>query len=152
MRVGGSYVVPLERQRVYALLLDPDVLCRSMPGCKELAQIGTDEYRLKMGLVISSISGLFDSKIRLADQNPPESFRLIVEGTGKAGFVNGDGLLRLAEQGRATEVSYEGDVHIGGVLASVGQRLLDTAARMLIKRFFEKLSAIAAERQSAAQA
>ena len=79
--------------------------------------------------------------MRLADQNPPESFRLIVEGNGKIGFLKGDGLLNLAANGdTSTDVKYEGEVQVGGTIASVGQRLLDTTAKHIIKKFFEKFS------------
>lgn len=67
-------------------------------------------------------------------------FRLHVEGAGKIGFIKGDGLLTFTEAESATDVRYEGEVHVGGTIASVGQRLIDGTAKMLIKRFFEKLS------------
>jgi carbon monoxide dehydrogenase subunit G len=86
---------------------------------------------------------LFDGKVRIADQNPPSSFRLIVEGTGKIGFMKGDGLLTLTPQDATTEVRYEGDVHVGGTIAAVGQRLIDTTSKMMIKRFFDKLASVA---------
>ena len=73
----------------------------------------------------------------------------MVEGTGKIGFMKGDGLLTLSPAGDGTNVQYDGDVQVGGTIAAVGQRLLDTTARMLIKRFFEKL-ATEAEAASAA--
>jgi len=109
-----------------------------MPGTDRLDKISEDEYEMKMKLIIASMGGLFAGKVRLADQNPPESFKLIVEGSGKIGFVKGEGLLNLAAEGEGTEVKYEGDVHVGGTIASVGQRLLDTTAKMIIKKFFEK--------------
>ena len=140
MRVNGSYVVPAPRDRAYQLLQDPVVLAKCMPGTDHLEQIAPNEYEMRMKMVIASIGGLFTGKVRLTDQNPPSSFKLIVEGTGKIGFLKGEGLLNLAEQGESTEVSFEGDVQVGGTIASVGQRLLDTTARMIIKKFFEKLA------------
>ena len=100
---------------------------------------------MKMKMAIASIGGLFAGKVRIADQNPPESFKLMVEGTGKIGFVKGEGLLTLSPQAESTEVSYDGDVQVGGTIASVGQRLLDTTSKMIIKKFFEKLSEAAVE-------
>jgi carbon monoxide dehydrogenase subunit G len=111
-----------------------------MPGTDRLDKISDDEYEMKMKLIIASMGGLFAGKVRLAEQHPPESFKLIVEGSGKIGFVKGEGLLNLVPQGEATEVKYEGDVHVGGTIASVGQRLLDTTAKMIIKKFFEKFA------------
>src|SRR5215208_6545762 len=112
-----------------------------MPGTEALEKIGEDEYQMKMKLVLASINGLFAGKVRIADPVPPGSFRLLVEGSGKIGFVNGEGLLTLMPGGEGTEVRYDGDVQVGGTIAGVGQRLLDTTAKTIIKRFFKKLVA-----------
>ncbi len=145
LKISGSYSVPANRERTYQLLQDPAVLAKCMPGTDHLDKIADDEYEMKMKMAIASIGGLFTGKVRLADQNPPESFRLMVEGTGKIGFLKGEGLLNLTPQAESTEVKYEGDVQVGGTIASVGQRLLDTTSKMIIKKFFEKLSEAAVE-------
>lgn len=149
MKISGSHTVPANRERTYQLLQDPAVLAKCMPGTDRLDKVAEDEYEMKMKMVIASIGGLFAGKVRLADQNPPESFRLIVEGNGKIGFVKGEGLLNLSSSPdpakTETEVKYEGDVQVGGTIASVGQRLLDTTSKMIIKKFFEKLAEIAVE-------
>lgn len=119
---------------------DPDVLARSMPGCESLEKIGDNEYKMKMKMAMASLSGAFDGKVRIADSNPHDSFRLIVEGSGKLGFMKGEGLLKFAPSGEGTEIAYEGDVQVGGTMAAVGQRLIDATAKMMIKRFFEKLA------------
>jgi carbon monoxide dehydrogenase subunit G len=144
LKISGSYAVPTGRERAYRLLQDPEVLAKCMPGTDHLEKVGDDEYAMKMKMVIASIGGLFSGKVRLADQHPPDSFKLIVEGNGKIGFVKGEGLLNLVPQGQSTEVKYDGDVQIGGTIAGVGQRLLDTTAKMIIKKFFEKLAEAAA--------
>lgn len=141
MKLGGCRLVPAEQQRVYELLQDPQVLSRAIPGCKELVRGAENEYQMKMKVVISSISGLFDGKVRLSEQNPPQSYRLTVDGIGRAGFVKGDGVLTLAAEGAQTQVSYEGEVQTGGLIAGVGQRLLEVTAKMLIKRFFARICA-----------
>ncbi len=145
MKIGGSYTVPIEPQLAYSMLQDPEILARCMPGCDHLERVGEDEYEMKMKMVVSSVKGLFDGKVRLADQSPPDSFRLIVEGSGKVGFLKGEGLLTLvlvdaASIDRATEVKYEGEVQVGGMIAGVGQRLLDVTAKLVIKKFFEKFT------------
>ena len=126
-----------------------------MPGCEKLARIGEDEYEMKMKMVISSVQGLFAGKVRLTDQHPPDNFRLLVEGSGKVGFMKGEGLLALAAAEVAgdiagTEVRYDGEVNVGGMMAGVGQRLLDVTAKLVIKKFFEKLVAAIAERDAPA--
>ena len=144
MKIGGSYTVPLDPQLAYTKLQDPEILARCMPGCDRLDKIGEDEYEMKMKVVISSVQGLFGGKVRLADQNPPDSFRLLVEGSGKVGFLKGEGVLTLLPSEASTEVKYDGEVQVGGMIAGVGQRLLDVTAKLIIKKFFEKFSSAAA--------
>ncbi len=139
MKIAGKYPLDVPQERAYALLQDPDVLARCMPGCDALVKTGDGEYQMRMKLMLASMSGLFEGKIYLTDQKPPDSFRMRVEGKGKVGFMNGTGLVTLTPG----EVNYDGDVNIGGAIAAVGQRLIDTTSKMMIKRFFDKLSEIA---------
>ena len=149
MKIGGSYTVPLEPGVAYTKLQDPEILAKCMPGCDHLDKIGEDEYEMKMKVVISSVQGLFGGKVRIAEQAPPDSFKLIVEGSGKVGFLKGEGLLTLLPADVAsTEVKYEGDVQVGGMIAGVGQRLLDVTAKLIIKKFFEKFTVLSAPAES----
>jgi len=111
-----------------------------MPGCEMLERVADGEYKMKMKLTLASVCGLFDGKVRVAEPQPPDKFRLVVEGAGKIGFMKGDGLLSLSPDGAGVNVLYDGEVQVGGTIAAVGQRLIDATARMLIKRFFEKLT------------
>jgi carbon monoxide dehydrogenase subunit G len=141
LKIEGTYLLHLPQDRAYALLQDPEILAKCIPGCDRLDKVAENEYEMKMKMAIASMSGHFDGRVKLTDQQPPNSFRLIVEGKGKIGFLKGDGLLRL-ESGsdETTNVTYEGDVQIGGTMAAVGQRLLDTTSRMMIKKFFDKFA------------
>jgi carbon monoxide dehydrogenase subunit G len=145
LKISGAYTVPVAQERAYQLLQDPAILAQCMPGADHLDKVGDNEYEMKMKMSIASIGGLFAGKVRLMDQSPPESFRLVVDGSGKIGFVKGDGALTLIPQGDSTEVKYEGEVQVGGTIASVGQRLLDTTSKLIIKKFFEKFSELAAQ-------
>jgi carbon monoxide dehydrogenase subunit G len=140
MKISGSQTLAIPPDRAYQMMQDPEVLARSMPGCESLEKMGDDEYRMKMKMALAAVSGAFDGKIRISDQQPPSSFRLIVEGTGKIGFMNGEGVLKFGPKDEGTEVTYDGDVQVGGTIAAVGQRLIDATAKMMIKKFFEKLS------------
>jgi carbon monoxide dehydrogenase subunit G len=144
VKISGTSSVPVPQERAYALLQDPAVLARCMPGCEGLDPIGEGEYAMRMKMAIASMSGLFQGKVRVTDQNPHTSFRLIVEGSGKIGFMKGDGVLTLTENSPDTTVQFAGDVQVGGTMAAVGQRLLETTAKMLIKKFFDRLQAEAA--------
>jgi carbon monoxide dehydrogenase subunit G len=148
VKIEGDYTLSAPSERVYALLQDPEILARCIPGCQSLERIGPDEYGMKMKMVLAAVSGSFDGKVKLTDHQPPTSFRLNVDGTGKIGWVKGGGVLTLSG---ATTVHYEGEVQIGGTIAAVGQRLIDTTAKMLIKRFFDKFAKEAATSAEAAQ-
>lgn len=140
MKVSGSYKLALPQEKAYQALQDPEVLAKCIPGCDHLNRIADNEYAMKMKMSIASISGLFDGKVKIANQQPPNSFSLIVEGNGKIGFLKGEGQLRLLPENESTEVQYDGDVQVGGTIAAVGQRLIDTTAKMMIKRFFDKFA------------
>ena len=117
------------------------MLARCIPGCEALEKVGPDEYRMKMKMALASLSGAFEGKVRITDQTPPTSFRLLVEGSGRVGFVKGEGLLTLSPaEGGGTVVNYDGDAQVGGTMAAVGQRLIDGTSKMMIKKFFEKLA------------
>ena len=141
MKISGSTTLPLTPERAYAVMQDPLVLARCIPGCEALEKVGPDEYRMKMKMALASLSGAFEGKVRITNQAPPTSFRLLVEGSGRVGFVKGEGLLTLrpAEDG-GTVVNYDGDAQVGGTMAAVGQRLIDGTSKMMIKKFFDKLA------------
>jgi uncharacterized protein len=123
MKIHGSHVLPVDQERAYQLLQDPGILASCMPGCEELVKIAEDTYQMKMKMVMAALSGQFDGKVRIADREPFSGFKLLVEGSGKIGFMKGEGKLTLTPSD----------------MAAVGQRLLDTTSKMMIKRFFDKL-------------
>jgi carbon monoxide dehydrogenase subunit G len=143
--IKGTYLVAADKEDCYQSLQNPSILENCMPGCQELIKIGEDEYEMKMKMMLASMSALFNGKVKISDQSFPSSFRLIVEGIGKVGFLKGDGLLKLTTQGPGTLVDYTGEIQVGGTISSVGNRLLDTTSRMLIKRFFSKFSTVLQE-------
>src|SRR5207245_5689699 len=159
VKISGSYTLPVAPERAYQILQDPAILAQAMPGCEGLETIGPDGYRMKMKVLLAALSGQFEGKVRITDQSPPTSFRLIVEGSGRIGFLKGDGLLRLSRattirvlsaapsEPPSTVVSYEGDAQVGGTLAAVGQRLIDGTAKMMIKKFFDKLASLATDQR-----
>ncbi|MEP6962009.1 MAG: carbon monoxide dehydrogenase subunit G [Acidobacteriota bacterium] len=152
MKISGTQTIPLPPTEAYRRMQDPVVLAACMPGCEGLELIGKDEYKMKMKMAMASLSGAFDGKVTITEQTPPTSFKLAVEGSGKLGFMKGHGLLNFSASGDSasaagdvhTNVAYEGDVQVGGTIAAVGQRLIDATAKMMIKKFFEKLASLPA--------
>ena len=114
MKISGSAQVPYPPGRTYELMQDPAVLSRAIPGCESLERRGDGEYLMKMKMVLASFSGAFEGKVRLVDPVPPTSFRMIVEGSGKIGFMKGEGVLTLTAKDDGTEVAYDGDAQVGG--------------------------------------
>ena len=147
MKIAGSYRLPVPPERAYDLLQDPVILAKCIPGCEGLDRVAEGEYAMRMKMVLASVSGRFAGKVTIADPNPPSSFSMVVEGSGKIGFMKGEGTIALSPEPDGTSVSYEGNVQVGGVIANVGQRLIETSAKMVIKRFFDSLS-VQAEKAS----
>ncbi len=140
MHIEGSYDFEFERQLVWEVLMDIDVLGSIIPGSKGLEAIGENKYQSKLSVRVGPVNGKFEANFELADINEPESYRLLVEGKGPAGHVTGEGRIRLARENGLTVMRYAGDARIGGKIAAVGQRLLDVAAKQIAKQSLKKLS------------
>src|SRR5215472_15522591 len=120
MHLSGSYTFKAPRDAVWTAMLDATAISHCMPGCESFRTVGEDQFEATMKVGIGSIRGTFDGKIRLLDQQQPNSYRMDVEGGGKPGRVKGSGLLTLAVDSDGTVVSYDGDAQVAGLIASVG--------------------------------
>ena len=140
---------PASSQEVWDLLTDPQSLQHCTPGCKQLNEIATDEFAATMEVGIGPIKGTFHGKISMQEKAPPRSYRLIVEGSGAAGFVRGEGALTLQDETEGkTAVHVSGDGQVGGVMAGVGQRLFEGVAKQMMGQFFKCMqSRLAARRE-----
>ncbi len=137
MKIEGRFIFPAPSQEVWDLLTDPQSLQHCTPGCKQLNEIAADEFDATMEVGIGPIKGIFHGKISMKEKTPPRSYRLIVEGSGAAGFVRGEGALTLQDEaGDQTAVHVSGDGQVGGVMAGVGQRLFEGVAKQLMGQFF----------------
>lgn len=141
MKLEGEYLFDGPREEVWAIVRDPEVLATALPGAQELAQVGENEYAGKMHVRIGPVSGVFSGKLVVSDEVPPESYTLNVEGRGAPGFGKGVGhVLLLEQEDGKTLMKYDGDMEVGGRLANVGQRLIDTASRSMIAQGLESLN------------
>jgi hypothetical protein len=140
MKIEGTYKIPARREIVWQGLMNPEVLARSLPGCQGLRLNGDGSYSAEMNVGIAAVKGSYHGSIGILDAVAPERYRLKVEGQGTGGFLKGEGLLTLAGADGATVISYLGDAQVGGLIASVGQRLFLAAARQIVSRFFEEFS------------
>lgn len=156
MKLAGSYTLPGPRARIFAMLIDEGVLARCVPGVKRLVRERENYYTVTLDVGLGPVQGTYEGSVTLSELVPPERVVMLVEGKGKLGFVRGKGSLVLganAEGGEeSTRVDYDGDVQIGGSLASVGQRMIQSASKMMAGQFFAALGAEAAAAAGAAKA
>jgi uncharacterized protein len=137
MKIAGEQTLSAPRQRVWDLFNNPNRLSRLIPGCEKLGVISPNEFAGTLNVGIAAVKGAYSGKLKLEEVRPPEHYKMLVDGKGKQGFMRGSGTLDLtAKDGNQTIVTYSGDVQIGGPLVQVGQRMIDSAAKMLIGQFF----------------
>lgn len=137
MKLSGTVILPAKREQVWLLLNDPNRLAKCLPGAQRLEPDGPDRYKVTMKFGIAAFSGNFQGAVELSDKKPPEELTIRVEGRGAPGFMKGEGTISLQATGSATEVKYDGDAQVGGVIASVGQRMIEAAAKRIVQQFFE---------------
>ena len=139
MKVAGSYQVTATAEKVWNALTDPQSLSGCIPGCDGLEPTGQDEYKATMTVGVGPVKGRYNAKISMLDQEPFRSFRLVVEGSGNSGFVNGEATITMDEQEGQTTIGVDSDAQVGGPVARVGQRLMESVARMIMDNFFKCL-------------
>ena len=143
MEIRGEQRLAHPREDVWAALIDPEVLGACVPGCKSFDRVADDQYRASMQADIGPVSAGFAVEIRIADPDPPRSYRL--EGSAKAavGFGRGQADVRLEEDGQGgTKLSYVAKLQLGGKLAQVGSRLLSGITRKIAANFFERFAEV----------
>lgn len=141
MTLDGTHHFNAPRDRVWAAFTDPAVLGRATPGCERLEPIGPDEFEATLTVGVAAVKGVYQGRLAITDKKAPEGYTLHVEGSGRPGFVKGEGRLTLSEQDGGTLVTIKAEAQVGGLIAAVGQRLIGMAGRMLIAQFFSALEA-----------
>jgi len=138
MKIEGQFtfdgVAPLT---VWGFLTDANRIAQCLPGCEKLFQTGDDTYDMELRFGVGPISGIFRGSIRLHDLQPTSEYQMTVNGSGAPGFVQGEGTIQLVPDDTGTLLHYSGDVTAGGPIASIGQRMMGGAARMIIDQFFK---------------
>ncbi|MXZ37301.1 MAG: carbon monoxide dehydrogenase subunit G [Holophagales bacterium] len=148
MKIKGSHTLAVPRGVVWEAILDPEVLSRTLPGCEDMAPVGDNRFRGKLKMKVGPVQGVFEGGVELLDLDPPNGYSLKMDGKGAPGFVNGNGSLRLEDtDDGGTLLHYEIDAQVGGRIAAVGQRLLDSSAKVLTRQGLQGL-----EQQLAARA
>lgn len=142
MKLAGEYTFKnAPRKIVWETLMDPDALSKAIPGGDKLDKVGDNQYEAALNIKIGPVQGKFDGDIELLDINEPDSYKMKVSGKGPAGFLNGEGDVTLSDSGDDTIMSYNGDAQVGGKIAGVGQRLIDSSAKSITRQGLEALDA-----------
>jgi len=136
VKLAGKYILPAPPEKVWELLTDPVRLAKLLPGCERLDPDGPDRYKAAVKFGIAAISGKYAGTVEFAEKKPPHSMRMKISGKGLPGFVDGTGNIELAENAGQTELRYTGDAQVGGMIASVGQRMMEGAAKKIVDQFF----------------
>jgi len=140
MDMSGEERIAAPREAVWAALNDPEVLKACIPGCQSLTMKSPNELEATVKIKIGPVSATFNGEVTLSNLNPPESYTISGEGKGGiAGFAKGGADVRLAEDGDGTILSYDVKAQIGGKLAQLGSRLIDSTSKKLAAQFFADL-------------
>lgn len=144
MHLEGTYTFGAPLQTVWEALLDPTVIAQALPGGETMQQVGDNEYEAVMNVRVGPVQGRFEGRIELLDVEPLQGYRMKVTGQGAPGFVNGEGTLALeAAQddagGDAVLLKYAGDVQVGGRIAGISQRLVESSAKSLTRQGLQEL-------------
>ena len=147
MDLSSSYTFDAPRSVVWKLLNDPTLIADCLPGCESMDPSGDDSFRVVLTVAIAAISGRYEGTVTIADPHEPSDYRLVITGTGRAGFVKGEADISLAElenDADRTLVTVDSRAQVGGTIARVGQRLLGSVSKMMMDRFFACLATKAA--------
>lgn len=144
MKMSGEEIIPAPRETVWRALNDVDVLKKAIPGCESITQHSPTKMEARVVVKLGPVKAGFTGVVNLSDMKPPESYRISGEGKGGlAGFAKGGADVRLEPVPEGTRLIYDVDAQVGGKLAMLGSRLIDSSARSLAGQFFEKFAELA---------
>ena len=140
MKMDGTERIPAPREAVWAALNDPEILEKCIPGCQSLEKVDDTHLTATVQVKMGPVKASFDGEVELLNINAPVSYTIRGEGKGGvAGHASGGADVSLMEAGEETELSYDVDAKVGGKIAQLGSRLVDSTARKLAKQFFGNL-------------
>ena len=143
MEMSGERRIPASRQQVWEALNDPESLRASIPGCESVERVGDDQFQAKVAVKLGPMAAKFGGKVKLENLNPPASYTITGEGSGGAmGFAKGGADVALEELGPAeTMLRYKVKAQVGGKMAQLGARLIDSTAKQMADQFFDRFAA-----------
>jgi len=140
VNLDGSAVLHGDPEKVWAVITDPAVLARTIPGCESLEQVGDDEYRMNVSVGVGAIRGTYAGEVRLSDKQHPKSYVMHASGAGAPGNARAEVTINLEPAGDGqTTLTYSADAVIGGPVAGVGQRMISGVAKRMAGQFFKAI-------------
>ncbi|MGI9463872.1 MAG: SRPBCC family protein, partial [Aestuariivirgaceae bacterium] len=139
--MSGEQLIPASREAVWAALNDPEILKQSIAGCTELNKKSDTEFDAKVTAKVGPVKANFAGNVKLSKLKPPVSY--VISGQGKggaAGFAKGGATVNLEEQDGQTLLRYDVDAQVGGKLAQIGSRLIQSTARKMADDFFKQFA------------
>ena len=153
MEMTGEYKIPAPRQKVWEALNDPEILKACIPGCQELNKESDTELSATVESKVGPVSATFKGKVTLSDIDAPNGYKISGEGTGGvAGFAKGGAEVSLVDDGDGTLLNYTATGQVGGKLAQIGSRLIDSTAKKMANEFFGKFAEVVAADNAAPEA
>lgn len=150
MEMQGEQRIAAARPLVWTALNDPEILKQCIPGCQSLTKVGEDGFTAEVLAKVGPVSAKFKGKVTLSDLDPPNGYTIAGEGQGGvAGFGKGDAKVALVDDGDGTLLRYNVTAQVGGKLAQIGSRLIDSAAAKMAEDFFTKFNTVVAAMQPA---
>jgi uncharacterized protein len=146
MKITGENTIAHPVEEVWAALLDPGVLVRTIPGCERLETLSADggdhTYAMTVNAGVAAIRGTYDGTCALSDLDPHKSLVMRLSGAGAPGTIDANVKVAFAPAGNgSTRVSYDADASVGGMVAGVGQRMLASVSRRMAGEFFDNVAA-----------
>ncbi|MBN9670698.1 SRPBCC family protein [Roseibium aggregatum] len=141
MDMNGSHRIPAKREVVWEALNDPEILKDCIPGCESLEKTSDTEMTAAVTTKIGPVKAKFKGSVTFENVSPPEGYTIVGEGKGGvAGFAKGSADVKLTDEGEETLLTYEAKAQVGGKLAQLGSRLIDSTAKKMAEEFFSKFS------------
>jgi len=139
MKLSGEHHISADRQTVWDALNDPEILKACLPGCEELEKTSETDMTAKITTKIGPVKATFTGAVTLSDLDPPNGYTLKGEGQGgAAGFASGSAKVSLSDgENGGTILQYTVEARVGGKLAQIGSRLIDSVSKKLAAQFFD---------------
>lgn len=139
MKMNGTHTLEAPVEKVWAFLMDPQAIARVIPGCEALHAVGPDTYEATLKIGVAAVKGMYNGSVQLLDKVPLQRYRMRLDGRGTPGYVKGEATVELTGQGDQTLLTYEADTQVGGLIATVGQRMIGSVAKLMLNQALKKL-------------